>query len=91
MADVFAVTLTCGNCGKEWEQTHPPRTVVKWDKYQSSVVYRDEDCTEMGYDECECCGHVRCPVCDLLKPVEVSDRVPLEDIAAESDDAEASA
>lgn len=83
--DVFAVTLECSNCGASWDRTFPPRTVVKREDYQAAVVHRDEDCQQLSFQECECCGHETCPVCDLRERVTVAERTPIEE---RSDDGE---
>lgn len=92
MEEAFVVTFGCENCGGEWERQFPARTRVKPSEHHDEIVVRNKDCQEFGYGNCDCCDKERCPVCDLLDPVTVTDRVPLdggETDATETEEAEA--
>lgn len=73
-SDCFVTTYSCGNCGNEWDESHPSRTVVEKSKAVGSVVVRSKDCDHMFNSGCDCCYPVFCPVCDICEEVLVADR-----------------
>lgn len=78
MDDAFEVEFGCTNCEKEWSETYPERTIVGKPHRSDRVRVNDKDCEKFGPD-CDTCGPIRCPNCDLLDYVEVRDRDPLDD------------
>lgn len=78
MEDVFRVTFGCGNCGEEFDDTFPPRVSVEVPHHHSRVHVLDADCDAM-LNECDYCGPVQCPTCELYEHVEVEKREPLDD------------
>lgn len=82
--EVFSVGFICRNCGAEWDETYPARVRVLDDEYQKCMAQRNVDCTEVGYQQCDCCELVTCPNCELRKPVEAERREPVaEEVAAQ--------
>lgn len=77
----FEVTFGCENCGDEWGQEFPARTVIREDNNTQAFA---KDCETLGTVQCECCRTIRCPTCELVESVTVNDRTPIE----EGDDAE---
>lgn len=71
----FAVTYGCRNCGNEWTDEFPERTIVT--EQLDRVHVTDKDCDEFG--SCGCCNSVTCPCCGLKKRVYVTDREPIEE------------
>lgn len=77
----FTVTYTCENCGNEWDEQYPARTVVR----DSDRVHAfEKDCNTLGTKGCDCCQTIQCPTCELTQSVTVDDRAPVE--GGESDD-----
>lgn len=74
----FEATFGCHNCGDEWSEELPKRTVVRDASTRKDVVVRNKDCDDwVGH--CDgCCYYVRCPTCELLDDVYVVERTPVE-------------
>jgi len=71
----FEVTYGCDNCGAEWDEQYPSRTVIRdGDQVQAFA----KDCETLGTTACDCCNGIRCPVCELVNHVSVADRTPIE-------------
>lgn len=77
----FRTLLECRNCGREWDDTHPARTVVERSAGQEAVVVRNIDCDEFITADCGCCRYVSCPTCELRHDVYVADREPVGEAA----------
>jgi len=75
----FTTTYGCGNCGNEWTESHPSRTVVERSTGLDAVIVKSKDCDQMITADCGCCRTVTCPVCELRSDVEVGDREPIQD------------
>lgn len=78
LSSAFEVTFRCVNCGDKWTDEFPSRTVVDDETHGRTVAY-DKDCNQMGTNACDCCNVVRCPTCELIDPVTVAGRSPVEE------------
>jgi len=72
--NAFEIVYECENCGAEWSEEYPARTVIRTG---DQVASYSKDCNELGTSHCDCCNAVRCPVCELLNHVAVAERSPL--------------
>lgn len=75
----FSTAYECRNCGNEWDESHPSKTVVEKSTGIGGVAVKNKDCDELITADCGCCWIVTCPVCELRDDVKVSDRNPIED------------
>lgn len=71
----FEISFECENCGDEWDDQFPPRTVIRED---GQVQTHNKDCDHLGTMSCDCCNVIRCPVCELVADVAVADRNPIQ-------------
>ncbi|WP_158855585.1 hypothetical protein [Halorhabdus sp. CUG00001] len=70
----FEVSYGCENCGAEWSDQYPSRTVIR---DSDQVGAYNKDCDHLGTTACDCCHGIRCPVCELIADVVVADRNPI--------------
>jgi len=71
----FEVSFECDNCVAEWDDQYPSRTVVRDSDQPASY---NKDCEQLGTTGCDCCNGIRCPICQLIADVSVTDRNPIE-------------
>ena len=70
----FEVTYRCENCGAKWSDQYPSRTKIH---NGEQVKTYNKDCDHLGTTGCDCCHGIRCPVCDLVNDITISDRGPV--------------
>lgn len=74
----FEVRFACGNCGNEWWLSFPPRVRVDESEAMGGVLALSDDCNVLGVNTCDCCGSIRCAVCERTGDVSVTRRRPME-------------
>lgn len=71
----FEVAYECENCGAEWEDTYPSRTLIH---EGTQTETHNKDCDSLGTVGCDCCSVISCPVCELVENVTVDDQSPIQ-------------
>jgi hypothetical protein len=67
----FEVTLDCSNCGCQWDQQYPSRTVVENRDDGVYAIHPDDEFTDNGREQC--------PTCELYRHADVDDRQPIDE------------